>query len=135
MDQTEIIVARLASGGVETITPGDAKDQWPMWSADGGTLYFVSDRSGSDQLWARTAGKLRQLTSLTGGRVLWPTISHDGRLIAFERAMKIWTYDVAAGAARELAIVPRGLPDVTPQRHLTLANRFSALDLSLIHIS
>ncbi|HEY0393668.1 MAG TPA: S41 family peptidase [Candidatus Elarobacter sp.] len=131
IDQSEIVIAHPGTGRYDRVTTGDAKDQWPMWSPDGGTLYFVSDRGGSDDLWARGAdGRLRKLTSLGGGRVLWPTISRDGRTIAFERAMKIWTYDVASGAARELSIVPRGLPDVVAQRHLALTNRFSALSVA-----
>ncbi|MBV8581305.1 MAG: PD40 domain-containing protein [Candidatus Eremiobacteraeota bacterium] len=131
MDQSEITVTQPAAKRYETITNGDAKDHWPMWSPDGKTLYFVSDRSGSDELWSRTSdGKLRQLTTLHDGRVLWPTIARDGSLIAFERAMRIWTYDVASGAVRELPITPRGLPAVLGTRHLTLSNRFSALGLS-----
>jgi tricorn protease len=131
MDETEIVVAHPGTGRYDAVTSGGAKDQWPMWSPDGRTLYFVSDRSGSDNLWARGAdGRARRLTSLADGRVLWPSISRDGRLIAFERAMKLWTYDVEAGTTRELAIVPRGLPDVTPQRHVTQTNRFSALSLA-----
>ena len=102
-----------------------------MWSPDARTLYYVSDRSGSDELWAHESdGRARQLTSLHGGRVLWPSISRDGRMIAFERGMKLWTYDVAAGTTHELPIVPRGLPDVVTQRHIALANRFTALSLS-----
>ena len=131
MDQSEIVVAHPAAKRFDTVTDGVAKDQWPMWSPDGRTLYFVSDRSGSDELWAHGAdGRLRQLTSLHGGRVLWPSISQDGRLIAFERAMKIWTYDLESGATRELAIAPRGLPDVVGERHLTLTNRFTSLSLA-----
>ena len=132
MDQSEIVVAQPASKRYESITNGDGKDHWPMWSPDGKTLYFVSDRAGSDELWSRSSdGKLRQLTTLHDGRVLWPTIARDGKLIAFERAMRIWTYDVASGTTHELPITPRGLPDaVVGARHLTLSNRFSALDLS-----
>ncbi len=131
MDQSEIVVAHPGTSRYDTITSGESKDRWPMWSPDGRTLYFVSDRSGSDQLWAHDAdGRLRRLTSLAAGRVLWPAISRDGRTIAFEHEMRIWTYDVDGGIARELSIVPRGLPDVVTQRHLTLAARFSALDLA-----
>ena len=52
-----------------------------MWSRDGKTLYFVSDRSGAPNLWTRAAsgGAERQLTKFTDGRVLWPTISNDGK--------------------------------------------------------
>jgi tricorn protease len=131
IDQTEIVVAHPAAKRFDTVTSGDAKDLWPMWSPDARTLYFVSDRGGSDQLWAHGAdGRTRALTALKGGRVLWPSISRDGRMIAFERAMRIWTYDVDAGTTRELSIAPRGLPDVLGQRHLTQTTRFSALGLS-----
>jgi Tol biopolymer transport system component/C-terminal processing protease CtpA/Prc len=130
MDETQIVVAHPGARRFDTIASG-GKNQWPMWSRDGGTLYFASDRGGSDELWAHGAeGRLRQLTSLKGGRVLWPSISHDGRLIAFERAMKIWTYDVDSGATRQLAIAPRGLPTVTTQRHVTQSSRFTSLGLS-----
>ncbi len=131
IDESEIVIAHPGSSRFDAVTTGGAKDRWPMWSPDGRRLYFVSDRENGDQLWARDAsGRLRRLTSLPPGLVLWPTISRDGRTIAFERGMRIWTYDVDSGATRELAIVPRGLPDVVTARHVTLTARFSALDLS-----
>jgi Tol biopolymer transport system component/C-terminal processing protease CtpA/Prc len=131
MDESEIVVAHPGARTFETVVAGAAKNLWPMWAPDGRTLYFASDRGGSDELWARGGdGRLRQLTSLKGGRVLWPSISRDGRLIAFERAMKIWTYDTESGATRELAIVPRGLPAVVTQRHVTQTNRFTSLGLA-----
>ena len=69
------------------VTSGGAKSEWPMWSSDGATLYFVSDRSGNENLWTRPAagGETRQVTKFTSGRVLWPSISSDGKTIAFER--------------------------------------------------
>jgi tricorn protease len=131
IDETEIVVAHPGTQQFETVVAGAAKNRWPMWAPDGRTLYFASDRSGSDELWAHGAdGHVRQLTSLKSGRVLFPSISRDGKLIAFERAMKIWTYDVDSGATRRLAIVPRGLPAVLTQRHITQTNRFTSLGLS-----
>ncbi len=131
MDESEIVVAHPSARTFDTVVAGAAKNLWPMWSPDGRTLYFASDRGGSDELWAHGGdGHVRQLTSLHGGHVLWPSISRDGRLIAFERAMKIWTYDVESGATRQLAIVPRGLPAVVTQRHVTQSNRFTSLGLS-----
>ncbi|MBV9439623.1 MAG: PD40 domain-containing protein [Candidatus Eremiobacteraeota bacterium] len=61
IDESEITIARLAGAAgnasgsrttYETVTNGDAKDRWPMWAPDGRTLYFVSDRSGHDEIWA-----------------------------------------------------------------------------------
>ncbi|MDP9104359.1 MAG: S41 family peptidase [Candidatus Eremiobacteraeota bacterium] len=131
MDESEIVVAHPGTRLFDTVVSPPGKNLWPMWSPDARTLYFVSDRAGSDELWARGSdARMRQLTALHGGRVLWPSISRDGKLIAFERAMKIWTYDVEGGTARQLAIVPRGLPAVLTQRHVTQSNRFTSLGLS-----
>jgi tricorn protease len=130
IDQDEIVLDRLGAHRFDTVTDGASKDRWPMWSPDGGTLYYVSDRSGSDELWANTAGRARQLSALHGDSVLWPTISRDGKLIAFEHAMAIWTYDPGSGTTRRLAIDLRGLPDVTSPQHGVQTNGFSALSLS-----
>jgi tricorn protease len=130
IDQTEITLDEPATNRFETLTNGEAKERWPMWSPDGQALYFASDRSGSDQLWERAAGHLRQLTQLAQGHVLYPTISRDGKTIAFEREQRIWTCDVASGATRELTIEPRGTPNLPATAHLTATSRFSALSLS-----
>ena len=130
IDESTIVVARPATHAFSAVTAGDAKDRWPMWSPDGATLYYVSDRGGSDQLWKRTGGSARAVTTFPGGRVLWPTISHDGRTIAFERDAAIWTYDTATGAARALAIDPRGLSATVPVARRTLTSSFGAFDLS-----
>ena len=37
---------------IQPVTKGGAKDAWPMWSADGKTLYFMSDRSGAQNIWS-----------------------------------------------------------------------------------
>jgi Tol biopolymer transport system component/C-terminal processing protease CtpA/Prc len=130
IDQDEIVLDRLDAHRFDTVTDGASKDRWPMWSPDGRTLYYVSDRSGSDELWANTGGGARQVSALHGESVLWPTISRDGKLIAFEHAMAIWTYDPASGTTRRLAIDLRGLPDVTTPRFGMQLSGFSGLGLS-----
>jgi len=100
-----------ADGAFERVTEGGAKDLWPMWSKDGATLYFVSDRTGPENLWSMPLhGKAKQLTSFSKGRVLWPTISGNGGTIVFERNFAIWKYDVATGKASEISIKRMGIP-------------------------
>jgi tricorn protease len=100
-----------ADGAFERVTEGGAKDLWPMWSKDGATLYFVSDRTGPENLWSMPLhGKAKQLTSFSKGRVLWPTISGNGGTIVFERDFAIWKYDVATGKASEISIKRMGIP-------------------------
>ncbi|MEJ2541193.1 MAG: peptidase S41, partial [Gemmatimonadota bacterium] len=120
MDEAEIWIAdprgerpvyrRVSSGG---------KNQWPMWSPDGG-LVFVSDRSGSENLWRvdEDGAGARPLTDFDQGRVLWPSISGDG-VVAFERDFRIWTRDPASGRVAPVEIRAVGAvqgPRVEPER-------------------
>lgn len=110
IDEAEIWTVREATSSSRAPTytkiSEGGKNLWPMWSRDGATLYFMSDRSGTENLWsvAREGGEARQLTRFQDGRLLWPSISADGRTIAFERDFGIWTLDLQSGAARELDI-------------------------------
>ena len=88
----------------EQLTERGAKQLWPMWSADGKSLYFMSDRSGAQNIWTRRrlgGSGPRQVTQFTDGRVLWPTISQrrpdDRRSSA---TSSVWTLDTASGQAR-----------------------------------
>ena len=115
LDESEIWLLKPGAKGAdatfERVTEGGAKDLWPMWSKDGTTLYFVSDRTGAENLWAMPLhGKAKQLTSFSKGRVLWPTISGNGSTIVFERDFAIWKYDVATGKASEISIKRMGVP-------------------------
>jgi Tol biopolymer transport system component/C-terminal processing protease CtpA/Prc len=115
----------------EQLTKRGAKQLWPMWTADGKSLYFVSDRSGSQNLWMLAIGGAeKQVTKFTDGRVLWPTISHDGRTIVFERDFEVWAMDTASGDARKIPITKRGAPSAAALGHVTLTNGFQDLALS-----
>src|SRR4051812_5984399 len=90
LDESEIWLRR-ANGSYERVIEAGAKNVWPMWMPDGKQLYFMSDRSGSENLWTTaTGGRPRQVTKFTTGRVLWPSISYDGKSVVFERDFKIW---------------------------------------------
>ncbi|HXB91020.1 MAG TPA: S41 family peptidase, partial [Puia sp.] len=129
LDETEIWLWKEgASNGAskdgsnsayQRVTEGGAKDLWPMWSKDGNTLYFVSDRTGTQNLWSLSLGapasSAKQLTSFKKGRVLWPGISKSGDLIVFERDFAIWKYEVAGGKAEKVEIRRVGVPSPAVQ--------------------
>src|SRR5215813_5200330 len=95
LDECEIWLLR--DSGYERFTDGGVKEMWPMWSADGKQIYFVSDRGGAQNIWVKPiGGAAKQLTKFkanpqtstanskanpTDGRVLWPSVSYDGKLI------------------------------------------------------
>ncbi|MHB8484518.1 MAG: S41 family peptidase [Candidatus Acidiferrales bacterium] len=132
LDESEIWLVRDgATPRYEAVTDGSAKDLWPMWSADGRELYYASDRSGAQNIWAQpVGGKAREVTQFKAGRVLWPAISNDGRTIVFERHFGIWKLDTGTGRVNEVAITRRGIPAGPAVEHLRLTDHIRDLALS-----
>ena len=137
LDESELWVVRgdgSAAPKYEQLTQRGAKQQWPMWGAaasDAGSLYFVSDRNGAQNLWVKPAqGEARALTTFRDGRVMWPTMTANGSTIAFERDFGVWTYDVASRSAREVPITVKGAAIGGGTEHLSLTNGFSDLAVS-----
>lgn len=134
LDEAEVWIARDgATPSYQPVTSGGAKELWPLWAADGKSLFYVSDRSGAQNVWTKPASgtaAARQLTKFNSGRVLWPSISADGKLIAFEHDFDIWTLDTATNATARVAITRRGAPASNGVEHLTITDGFTELALS-----
>ncbi|MBI4873221.1 MAG: PD40 domain-containing protein [Acidobacteria bacterium] len=130
IDESEIWLRREGSPPVfEKLAEKGAKNLWPMWSPDGKSLYYMSDRSGAENLWVWQGGKSRPLTRYTQGRLLWPSVSYDGRWIVFERDFRLHRLDTRSGAAVEIAVALRGAPASPGAARLRLSE-FSGLALS-----
>ena len=136
LDESELWVVRADGSNApryEQIAQRGAKQQWPMWGAGANatSLYFVSDRSGAQNLWMKPAqGTAQPLTTFRDGRVMWPTMASNGNTIAFERDFGIWTYDVASRSAREVPITVKGVAIGGGAEHLVLTTGFSDLAVS-----
>ena len=142
IDESEIWLLRSFEDGAGTYkrvtVPGGAKEMWPMWNADGRNLFYVSDRidsgnkNGAQNIWSATPARsdARRLSTFTEGRVLWPSISYDGREIVFEHNFAIWKLDTENGKASEVAITRRGAsagPGIERQR---ITDQIGELQLS-----
>ncbi|WP_420151725.1 S41 family peptidase [Spirosoma sp.] len=135
LDEAEIWLYRLDAKKLETayeqVSESGAKELWPMWSPDSKTLYYVSDRNQAQNLWSHPiSGKPTMLTTFTSGRVLWPTISYDGKTIVFERDFGLWKYDIASRQATPISIRLRGVAASPAVDHLKQTNQFRELALS-----
>lgn len=137
LDECELWTLRDAGAAAgsppvyEQITEGGAKEMWPMWSADGRTLYFMSDRSGAQNIWKKQpGGPATQITQFRDGRVVWPSISYDGRMIVFEHDFQIWKLDTASGRSEAVQITRRGVPAGPSVDHLRLTDQLQDLALS-----
>ncbi len=134
IDETELWVKPVAGdGGYRRVLTADAKHGWPMWSADGTTILFMSDASGAENLWAVPAGgtnaEARAVTHFTSGRVLWPSMGDHGKTIVFERDLTLWSCDVASGKAHEVPVTLRGVPSSPGVTH-RVETKFSELAVS-----
>lgn len=122
IDQAELWLKPVAADGAyRRLMGATSKRLWPMWSADGGALYFMSDESGAENIWRLplAGGAAQAITRFRDGRVLWPSIAYDGKTIVFEREFEIWRLDVATGAATKVPIRLRGAPAAAGERRLT----------------
>jgi tricorn protease len=121
IDETEIWLKPIAQGGgYHKLIAADAKHAWPMWSADGKTLYYMSDATGAENLWeapVASPAAAKSLTHFTDGRVLWPSIGAGGKTIVFERNFAIWRMETASGKAEKVSIALRGSPDTPGVTH------------------
>ncbi len=91
----------------ETRLPNDKTfDIFPLWM--NGTIYFLSDRSWSMNIWAfePASGELTQLTDFPDIDIKWLS-GHDGTLI-FERDGWIHTLDPSTGDIARLEITVHG---------------------------
>ena len=135
IDESEVWLKPVDGGGYQKLLTGGAKRAWPMWSADGQTLWYMSDEGGTENLWrlpldgAPGGGQPQQVTRFADGRVLWPSIGYDGRRIVFERDFAIWSLDAATGQAKEVPIVLRGAPAAAGETHRNETS-FDSLALS-----
>ena len=113
------------------LTQGGAKQMWPMATADGSRVYFMSDRSGAQNIWVLPrGGQAKQLTNFKDGRVIWPALSYDGKEITFERNFHIWKMNVDSDNAQELSITLRGAASTPMTERVALAGQIRDLALS-----
>jgi Tol biopolymer transport system component/C-terminal processing protease CtpA/Prc len=131
LDESEIWLRKDGPPATyEKIVDLNGRNAWPMWMPDGKSLYFMSDRSGAQNLWTLPlGGKMRQVTKFTDGRVLWPSMGYDGKAVVFERDFKIWELDTKSGEAFPVPITLVGSVPTPEISHLSL-NTFNDLALS-----
>ncbi len=115
----EIYTLSLADGRTTRLTRYEGWDSHPLFSADGKSLYFVSDRTGTPNLWRMPAGggEPQQITRHQSDAVRFPAIARDGSRIVYEYNFQIWTLplsDSRSAAKAENANASRTGSRTTP---------------------
>ncbi len=105
---TTLWIEEIVSETATRLTDGTSNNLSPRWSADGSKIYFLSDRSGSMQVWEMTARgtDARQLTGSGNGEGVSDVegfgVSPDGK--------HIWWVQTVHVAARKSSDVHADLP-------------------------
>jgi len=88
---------KIVPGSDRVFAPSSAVDHSPSFSPDGSRLLFVSDRTGTEEIWVCNAdgSAVRRLTKLAVRGTGSPRWSPDGEWVAF---------DSAGGAGQDTAI-------------------------------
>lgn len=132
IDESEIWVKGIAAGApYKCIVEEDARQGWPMWSVDGKSLFYTSDRTGSENIFVQPPDDrpARQITHFKDGRLLWPSIAYDGSEIVFERNFSIWKVNTRSGNASQVPVTLRGAPASPEVAHQQISH-FTDLALS-----
>jgi len=104
----EIWLYDLKTKKLRKLTEYEGNDSYPLFAPDGKTFYFTSDRSkrGVYNIWEKgiEKGALREITHFKKDGVLNPSISANGRYLAYEHNFRIYTTDLKTGKTREVPI-------------------------------
>jgi tricorn protease len=108
----DIWVQDVSSKKITRLTDLDQKqfrtwvhDTYPMWGADG-QIYFASERDEIFNIWriAPAGGAPAQVTRHRQDGIQFPSISPDGKVIAYENEFELWTLDVPGGTPKRVTI-------------------------------
>lgn len=90
----------------QRITTHNGQDSYPNWSADGKTLYYVSDCCGgmANLVRQEIGGKPERLTDHKDEFVRRARISANGEAIVYECGVDLYVYSIKSKKSRKLAI-------------------------------
>jgi len=143
----EIFTIPAEKGDVRNVSnAGGSAEIAPIWSPDGRSVAYFSDKSGEYKLVIAPQegiGAVREIALPEPSRPYTPAWSPNGKSIAYHDShFRIWVVDVASGAAKladtdpyymiERSIVPVWSPDsrwiAYPKRHKNLLRSIYAYD-------
>lgn len=119
----DLYLLPVAGGRAEPVSVGMGFDAQPRFSPDGSLVAFISDRSGSQQLWVLElgTGEFRKITSVSERMdLVSPAWSPDGRHLVVSQGTfdlatyELWAYALDGGSGVQLtkakpkADTPRG---------------------------
>ena len=89
----------VTGGAATRITSGSGFDGQPRFAPDGKSIVFVSDRSGSENLWLvdPAGSRVRPLTRGFNQAFISPDFTPDGQYVVVSKSNDLWLYSVGGG--------------------------------------
>lgn len=135
MDVLGDLYTGSAEGGKTTrITSGMAFDSQPIWSPDGSSIAFISDRSGVENLWVANAdgSEPSQITQEKGEvEFASPAFSPDGNHLIVSRTtwglrtFELWAYPLEGGKGVQITTSKSNQATPIDERHNALGAVYS----------
>ena len=100
----DIYTIPIGGGSAKRMTSGSGFDGQPRFSPDGKSIVFVSDRTGSENLFLMDpeGQRLRPLTTGRNQAYVSPDYTPDGQYIVVSRSNDLWLYHKDGGSGLRL---------------------------------
>ncbi len=94
----------VTGGAATRITSGSGFDGQPRFAPDGKSIVFVSDRSGSENLWLvdPDGKRVRPLSRGNAQAFVSPDFTPDGQYVVTSKGGDLWLYHVGGGSGLRL---------------------------------
>lgn len=135
----DLWLCELDGSNHRRITSHVGQDNAPMWSADGKTLYYVSDRFGlanivKQEIAPNLTGPLGEPTAVTShsaDRVRKARLGSGGKAFVYECGFDICIHDLASNKSRIVAIEATADDKSNPERITTFTKDASEYSVSV----
>lgn len=105
-NSTEIFVMDIDGANLKNLTNNEVEDSTPQWSKNGKTIYFMSKRDGSANVYAMNADGTKVRKVADGKIVTNPFISPDEKYFAYTKEVEgkwgLYIYEIKSGKERLL---------------------------------
>lgn len=132
----DIYIMPISGGKADTLTRGMAWDVHPRFSPDGKSIVYISDRSGSDNVWVMDLAtkEKRQISKDENQYFPSADFTPDGKYIVASRGrrnQKLQLYHMESGSGVELISEPSNMKTIDPAlshdgRYIYFSRRFGA---------
>jgi Tol biopolymer transport system component/C-terminal processing protease CtpA/Prc len=129
------IVTQDPTGKVQTLLKSPAQQFWPLWAADGKSLYVTTiygKDSNTPNLWRvpLDGGEPRPITRYVRDAVRFPTLARNGSLLAYLYDGDLYTAKPDGSDAKKVSIVARSDDKINNQERVTLTQFATESELS-----